>query len=298
VVQLNSGSDVEANIAAADGHVRAAVAHGARLVVLPEKWSAIGGREQLRAGAQALDGPAIGWAHAIARELGIDLIAGSIAELPTGNDPSDDPPRGSPNPQKRLSNTSVHVGPDGEVKAVYRKLHMFDVDIGGRRYCESDDEQPGEEIVASVLADGTALGMSICYDLRFPEVFRVLALGGARAIALPSAFTLGTTRDHWEVLVRSRAIENQVFMLAANQVGEHPGNHRSGGRSMIVDPWGVVLAQAGDGPGFALAQLDFARQDQIRASLPVLAHRRAGIYSSSLSRDFGSHLGTSIGGEG
>lgn len=264
MVQLNSGVDVEANIAAADRHVRAAAAHGAKLVVLPEKWTAIGGHDALRAAAQTLDGPAIGWAREAARELGIDLVAGSIAERVEG--------------QERLSNTSVHVGPDGEVKTVYRKLHMFDVEVEGRRYRESDGEQPGEEIVSSELANGTRLGLAICYDLRFPEVFRVLTLGGARTIALPSAFTLATTRDHWEVLVRSRAIENQVFVLAANQTGAHPGEHRSGGRSMIVDPWGVVLAQVADEPGFALAELDFACQDDIRSRLPVLTHRRPKAY--------------------
>jgi deaminated glutathione amidase len=277
VIQLNTGADVEANIAAADTYVRAAAAHGARLVVLPEKWTAIGGHAELQAAAQTLDGPAIGWARAAARELGIDLVAGSIAELPS-IDPSDDPPAGSSSPERRLSNTSVHVGPDGEVRAVYRKLHMFDVEVEGRRYRESDSEQPGDRIVASELSNGTKLGLAICYDLRFPEVFRVLALGGARTIVLPSAFTLPTTRDHWEVLVRARAIENQVYVLAANQVGEHPGGHRSGGRSLIVDPWGLVLAQAGDAPGYALAELDFARQDDIRARLPVLAHVRPEAY--------------------
>lgn len=261
---MNTGADVEANIAAADRHVRAAAAHGAQLVVLPEKWTAIGSHADLEAAAQTLDGPAIEWARKTARELGIDLVAGSIAERVEG--------------QERLSNTSVHVGPDGELKAIYRKLHMFDVEVGGRRYRESDGEQPGEQIVWSELANGSRLGLAICYDLRFPEVFRVLALGGARTIALPSAFTLATTRDHWEVLVRSRAIENQVFVLAANQTGAHPGEHRSGGRSMIVDPWGVVLAQAADEPGFALAELDFAVQDDIRARLPVLTHRRPKAY--------------------
>jgi deaminated glutathione amidase len=286
-VQLNTGADVEANIAAADTHVRAAAAHGAQLVVLPEKWTVIGGQAELRAGAQTLDGPAIGWARQTARELGIDLVAGSIAERVEG--------------RQRLSNTSVHVGPDGEIGAVYRKLHMFDVEVDGRSYRESDSEQPGEEIVASGLANGTKLGMAICYDLRFPEVFRVLALGGARAIALPSAFTLATTRDHWEVLVRARAIENQVFVLAANQTGAHPGEHRSGGRSMIVDPWGVVLAQVADEPGFALAELDFTRQDGIRARLPVLSHRRPKAYhraAGPIDRATGEHTSASVHGQG
>ena len=265
VVQLNSGADVEANIAAADLHVRAAVADGARLVVLPEKWTVMGGPAELRAGAQTLDGPAIAWARATARELELDLVAGSIAERVEG--------------RERLSNTAVHVGPDGEVRAVYRKLHMFDVEVDGHQYRESDTDEPGDEIVMSELADGTKLGLSICYDVRFPEVQRILALRGARVIALPAAFTLLTTRDHWPSLVRTRAIENQVFIVAANQVGAHPGGHRSGGRSMIVDPWGVVLAQVPDVVGHVVADLDFGRQDDIRKRLPALAHRRPDAYA-------------------
>jgi predicted amidohydrolase len=265
VVQLNSGADVEANIAAADLHVRAAAADGARLVVLPEKWTVMGGEAELRAGAQTLEGPAIAWARATARELELDLVAGSIAERVEG--------------RERLSNTAVHVGPDGEVRAVYRKLHMFDVEVDGHQYRESDTDEPGDEIVMSELADGTKLGLSICYDVRFPEVQRILALRGARVIALPAAFTLLTTRDHWPSLVRARAIENQVFIVAANQVGAHPGDHRSGGRSMIVDPWGVVLAQVPDVVGHVVAELDFGRQDDIRKRLPALAHRRPDTYA-------------------
>ncbi len=264
VVQLSSGADVEENIAAVDRQVRAAAADGARLIVLPEKWTVMGGPAELRAGAQTLEGSAIAWARETARELKLDLVAGSIAERVVG--------------REKLSNTTVHVGPDGEIRAVYRKLHMFDVEVDGHQYRESDSDEPGDEIVASELADGTRLGLSICYDVRFPEVSRVLALGGARVIALPAAFTLLTTRDHWPSLIRARAIENQVFVLAANQVGAHPGNHRSGGRSMIVDPWGVVLAQAPDEVGHVLAELDFERQDDIRRRLPVLAHRRPAAY--------------------
>jgi predicted amidohydrolase len=278
VVQLNSGSDVEANIAAADTRVRAAAADGASLVVLPEKWTVMGSPEDLRAGAQALDGSAIAWARATAAELKLDLVAGSIAER-RSPDSSEDP-RGGSASTRRLANASVHVGPDGEIKAVYRKLHMFDVEIEGKRYCESDTDEPGEEVVVSELEDGTKLGMSICYDLRFPELFRVLTLRGARIVVLPAAFTLPTTRDHWEALIRARAIENQVFVVAANQVGEHPGGHHSGGRSLIVDPWGTVLARAdGETPGHLVAELDFAHQDDIRKRVPLLAHRRPEVYS-------------------
>jgi len=263
-VQLNSSADLRANLASADRLTRAAAAEGASLIVLPEKWTAIGSDEQLRAAAETLEGQALSWARAIARELSLDLVAGSILELLPGQD--------------KLANTCVHVDPQGEIRATYRKLHMFDVEVGGRSYRESELEQPGDEIVLSHTAEGVELGLSICYDLRFPELYRILAVRGARVIAVPAAFTLATTRDHWETLLRARAIENQAFVVAANQVGAHPGGHRSGGRSMIVDPWGVVLAQAPDREGHVLAELDLERQLQIRSELPSLANRRPAAY--------------------
>ena len=161
---------------------------------------------------------------------------------------------------------------------MYRKIHMFDVEVEGRAYRESDVEDPGEEIVLSHAADGVELGLSICYDLRFPELYRILAVRGARVLTVPAAFTVPTTRDHWETLLRARAIENQAFVIAANQFGEHPGGMRSGGRSMIVDPWGLVLAQAPDGEGHITAEIDLERQSEIRAQLPSLANRRAEAY--------------------
>jgi deaminated glutathione amidase len=263
-VQLNSTADPAANIVVADRLTRAAAADGAKLIVLPEKWTAIGTDDELRAAAETLEGPAIEWARSTARELSVDLVAGSILERVAG--------------AEKLANTSVHVDPWGEVKAVYRKVHMFDVDVGGRSYRESDLEEPGAEIVLSATADGIELGLSVCYDLRFPELYRILAVRGARVIAVPAAFTLGTTRDHWETLLRARAIENQAFVIAANQVGSHPGGYRSGGRSMIVDPWGLVLAQAPDREGHIVAELDLERQREIRAQLPALANRRAEVY--------------------
>jgi deaminated glutathione amidase len=263
-VQLNSTADPAANLAVADRLTRAAAADGASLIVLPEKWTAIGSDEQSRAAAEPLDGPALSWARTTARELGVDLIAGSILERIEG--------------RERLANTSVHVDPSGELRAVYRKLHMFDVEVGGRTYRESELEEPGDEIVTSETASGVELGLSICYDLRFPELYRILAVRGARILTVPAAFTLATTRDHWETLLRARAIENQAFVIAANQVGAHPAGQHSGGRSMIVDPWGVVLAQAQDDEGHILADLDLVRQEQIRASLPALAGRRPEVY--------------------
>ena len=263
-VQLNSTADPASNLGVADRLTRAAAADGAKLIVLPEKWTAIGSDEDVRAAAESLDGPAIQWARAIARELRIDLVAGSILERVAG--------------RERLANTSVHVDPEGEVKAAYRKLHMFDVEVGGRTYRESELEEPGDEIVCSETSDGVELGLSICYDLRFPELYRILAVRGARILTVPAAFTLTTTRDHWETLLRARAIENQAFVIAANQVGAHPAGQHSGGRSMIVDPWGLVLAQAQDGEGHILADLDLERQADIRTRLPALANRRPEVY--------------------
>ena len=263
-VQLNATADQAANLAVADRLTRAAAADGASLIVLPEKWTAMGPEQDLRVAAEPLDGQVLQWARATARELGVDLIAGSFLERVSG--------------QEKLSNTSVHVSPDGELVAVYRKVHMFDVEVGGRAYRESALEQPGDEIVLSKSADGVELGLSICYDLRFPELYRILAVRGARVLSVPAAFTLATTRDHWETLVRARAIENQAFVVAANQIGAHPGGYESGGRSMIVDPWGVVLAQAPDSEMHIVAELDLERQSEIRARLPSLANRQPAAY--------------------
>jgi predicted amidohydrolase len=265
-IQLNSDEDARRNLAAADELTRAAAADGATLIVLPEKWNGLGGGEgAMERVAEPLDGPAIAWARATARELGVDLVAGSIAERRPDRD--------------KLSNTSVHVGPDGEIAGLYRKIHMFDVVVGGQEYRESATEEPGDEIALSRLADGTELGLSVCYDVRFPELFRILAIRGARVIALPAAFTKVTGRAHWEVLVRARAIENQAFVVAADQCGVHPpGDMESFGGSLIVDPWGEVLARAGDEPCFIAADLDFARQDQVREQLPSLANRMPDAY--------------------
>ncbi|WP_037410097.1 carbon-nitrogen hydrolase family protein [Candidatus Solirubrobacter pratensis] len=262
-VQLQSTPDRDRNLEAADRLTRAAARDGAELVVLPEKWPVLGTPEQTIAAAEPYDGPLLRWASDLARELGIDLVAGSFSER-TGGD--------------RGANTSIHAGPDGEIKATYRKIHMFDVEVGGKVYRESEREAPGDEIVLSETAQGTGLGLTICYDLRFPELYRILAVRGAQVIAVPAAFTLATTREHWEVLLRARAIEDQAFMVAANQVGEHAPGYRSGGRSMIVDPWGVVLAQAPDKETFVIAELDLERQQEIRRTLPSLANRRPEAY--------------------
>jgi deaminated glutathione amidase len=263
-VQLNSTEDTDRNLATADRLVREAAARGAELIVLPEKWNVLGRGEQMSAGAEALDGRVITWARETARELGVDLVAGSIVERVAGQD--------------KTSNTSVHIGTDGEVRAVYRKLHMFDVEVDGVRYAESEREQPGDDVVVSELAGGHGLAMSVCYDLRFPELYQAMSARGAEVISVPSAFTLATTRDHWELLLRARAIENQSFVVAANQIGTDGAGNRAGGRSMIIDPWGLVLASAPDAETAIVAELDFDRLGQVRARLPSLRHRRAEVY--------------------
>lgn len=264
VVQLRSTPDVAANQATADRLVREAAAVGARVVLLPEKWSVLGTTEDLEAGAQPLDGPAATWARETARELGIDLLAGSILVRRADG---------------LLQNTALHASPDGTL-GTYGKLHLFDADVAGVRYRESDREIAGDGVVSTTLADpdATRVGLSVCYDVRFPELYRALAAEGARILAVPAAFTERTTQAHWEILLRARAIENGAFVLAANQHGEHTPGVRSGGKSMIVDPWGTILAQAPDvDEAVVLADLDVARTDEVREGLPVLRQRRADV---------------------
>lgn len=269
-IQLTATADKDRNLATADRLVRAAAADGARLIVLPEKWTVLGETATLRAGAEPLDGPALTWARATARELGVDLIAGSIAEAPAAGDPD-----------RRNLNTCVHVGPDGADRAVYRKVHLFDVEVGGRSYRESESDRPGDSLVITTVEhDGgpVAVGLSICYDLRFPDLYARLADRGARILVVPAAFTEATTREHWLTLLKARAIENQCFVIAPNQIGEHTRGMRSGGRTAIVDPWGVTLATAPDTETHITADLDFEQQEAIRARLPSLHGRRPEVY--------------------
>ena len=264
-VQLQSSTETEENLASAERHVRAAAADGAELVVLPERLDIRGASADYAAGAEPLDGRPVSWARELARELAIDLVAGSVAERREGHE--------------RVSNTSVHVGPDGDIRAVYRKIHMFDVEVGGVEYRESEHSEPADELVLSEMANGVSLGLTICYDLRFPELYRILALRGARVITVPANFTRVTGEAHWEVLLRARAIENQVFVIAPGQ-GRRPGPEGdSYGNSMIVDPWGEVLARAPmEGDCFIAAELDLARQDEVREKLPSLANRVGAAY--------------------
>jgi deaminated glutathione amidase len=263
-VQLNSSTDKGDNLERAERLVARAAARGADLVLLPEKWNAIGSTETLVANAEPLDGgetvcAMAGWAA----QHGITLVGGSITERREGRD--------------KLSNTSYVFDPSGELVAVYRKIHMFDVDVGGHSYRESDAEEPGDETVVCDV-EGWKLGLTVCYDLRFPELYRILAVEGAEVITVPAAFTLYTGKDHWELLLRARAVENQCFVVASNEWGAIEGGKAVYGRSMIVDPWGVVLAQAPDEDTVVSAELDRSRLQQVRENLPSLASRRPSAY--------------------
>jgi predicted amidohydrolase len=262
-IQLTSAADRARNLDMATKLIAGAAGDGSRLIVLPEMFNVLGEAEVLRAGAEPLDGPSLRWAAEQALRHRVWLVAGSIMERMAG--------------QERILNTSCLFDPAGGRRATYRKIHLFDCDVPGASYHESATVMPGRDIVRTE-AESVPLGLSICFDLRFPELFRILALGGARLIALASAFTERTGRDHWEVLVRARAIENQVFVIAANQIGASTPKLRWYGRSMIVDPWGVVLAQAPDRESYIVADLDFAEQDRVRAQLPSLANRRPEAY--------------------
>jgi predicted amidohydrolase len=265
-VQLTATADTAANLSNAGALIDAAAARGAELIVLPELFSCTGTRSELIAGAEPLDGPTLRWAADQARAHGCWLVAGSIPERRGGD---------------RVANTSCLVSPTGEVAATYRKVHLFDNDVPGAAFRESATFEAGDELVVCD-APPLSIGMATCYDLRFPEQFRALALRGARLVVVPAAFTATTGPPHWEVLLRARAIEDQVFIVAADQVGDSSPSLHWHGHSMIVDPWGRILAEAATSePGVIIADLDIAEQDRIRAALPSLANRRPDAYGTS-----------------
>jgi deaminated glutathione amidase len=263
-VQLTSRADKTENLEKAERLVAEAAASGADVVLLPEKWNAIGGVETLHEAAETIeDGESVEAMRGWAARHGITLVGGSITERRAG--------------REKLSNTSLVFDPDGELVAVYRKIHLFDVDVGGQRYRESEAEEPGEEPVVARL-EGWPIGLTVCYDLRFPELYRILALEGAELVTVPAHFTLYTGKDHWHVLLRARAIENQNYVAAAAQIGETIAGKPSYGRSLIVDPWGIVLAQAPDEETVIVAELDRERLEEVRRNLPSLANRQAAAY--------------------
>ncbi len=266
-IQMTSGADKAHNLATAEKLIRAAHARGARFVGVPENFSWMGPEPERDQNAEPLEGPTLQRMAALAKELKLTLLAGSVLE--TGA-----PPQRSEDRKERLYNTSCLFGPGGERLGVYRKIHLFDVEVGdGQTYRESAAVAPGQEVVVAE-APFAKVGLSVCYDLRFPELYRLQSKAGAQLLTVPAAFTLMTGKDHWEVLLRARAIENQCHVFAPAQWGRHPKDRLTFGHAMVVDPWGLVLAQASDGEGFALAELDFELTARVRRNLPALQHRR------------------------
>ena len=259
-VQMTSVAQKSQNLATATRLVEEVARRGAKLVALPELFNCLGEPETIAAQAETIPGPTTQAMSELAARLEVTLLAGSIAERAVESD--------------QVYNTSLLFSPAGEQLACYRKIHLFDIDLPGSvTFQESQLMAPGGRILVTQTPLGK-LGQATCYDLRFPELFRRLVDAGAEVFAVPSAFTQATGRDHWEVLLRARAIENQVYVIAPNQYGRHSPSINTYGRSMIIDPWGTVLATAADGEGVITADIDSKRQTEIRARLPALIHRR------------------------
>ena len=262
-IQMSSTPEKRENMRTAKRLIRNAASAGAELVALPELWSCHGLEKVYRENAEPIPGPTTDFLGELARDLGIYVLGGSILE-------------GRPDSEK-LSNTSTVFGPDGNLSAVYRKIHLFDVKVSDREYLESASIAPGREVVTAKAGVAT-LGLTVCYDVRFPELYRLLVLHGADVLMVPAAFTLQTGKDHWELLLRARAVENQAFVVAPAQWGQKADGRWTYGRSMIVDPWGTVLATCPDRDGHALAELDLDYLDRFRAEFPALANRRPEAY--------------------
>ncbi len=264
VVQLNTQDNVAENLGRVRHWVSEAASAGAQLVALPENFAFMGEEAQKRELAEKVDGAfpgqILGALSEVATKHGVWIVGGGMPER------NED--------VTRPYNTSVLIDPKGQVAATYRKVHLFDVSLpDGTSLRESAATSAGAEAVTAEVL-GVRLGLSVCYDIRFPELYRRLVDQGARIVTVPSAFTLTTGKDHWHPLLRARAIENQVYVLAPAQHGKHPRGRQTYGKSLIVDPWGEVVAQCSEGEGFATAQLDFAYQDRVRTSLPSLLHRK------------------------
>ncbi len=262
MVQMCSTADLAANLAEACRWVGEAAAAGAKLVALPENFACLCREGEAITCAQGLDGEIVGELRRWAQRHRLYLLGGSFPEVIPG--------------EKRVYNTSVFITPNGEIGAVYRKIHLFDVDLsaaGGAHFQESARIAPGNELCVAETEFG-GVGLSICYDLRFPELYRALVDRGARFLAVPSAFTCETGKDHWAILLRARAIENQCFVLAPAQWGRHAPDRTSYGRALIADPWGIVIAQAPDQPCAIVADCCLETQDRLRVALPALSHRR------------------------
>jgi predicted amidohydrolase len=267
-VQMTSRDDLDANLATAERLVRRAASRGAVLVGLPENVTFMGPEEAKLTTAERFAlgpvhsdaGKVARWAASLARETGTWLLLGGVAEQTSD--------------AKRVHNAALVVNPSGEIAAHYRKLHLFDVSLAdGSEYRESKVVEAGRD-VAVVETPAGRLGLSICYDVRFPELYRKLVDQGATLLAVPAAFTVPTGRDHWHVLLRARAIEAQCYVIAPAQWGSHGHGRTTYGHALICDPWGTVIAECGDGEGIAMAEIDPGRVANVRAQLPSLRHRR------------------------
>jgi deaminated glutathione amidase len=262
-IQMSSTPNKAENLETAEHLIRQSASAGAELVALPELFSCHGLEKAYRENAEPVPGPTTGVLGELARELGVYVLGGSILEGEPG--------------AERLHNTSTFFDPSGELTAVYRKIHLFDVKAPDRDYLESNTVAPGREIVTAKAGPAT-LGLSVCYDVRFPELYRLLALRGAEILAVPAAFTLQTGKDHWELLLRARAVENQAYVVAPAQWGQKADGRWTYGRSVVIDPWGTVLATCPDRDGFALATLDLDYLDRFRTEFPALKNRRPEAY--------------------
>jgi predicted amidohydrolase len=265
VIQMNSTSDVEDNLKRAENLIMEAAGKGARVVGLPENFAFMGPDEDRTQYSQDLSGSIVRFLKRVAREGSVILLGGSFLER-------------SAEHHGKSFNTSVLVNPKGEIAGIYRKLHLFDVDLpGGPVYKESAYIEPGREMSVCEV-EGIWFGLTICYDLRFPELFRHLAMKGAKIIFVPSAFTLLTGKDHWFPLLQARAIENQVYILAPAQYGTHGASRHTYGHAAIVDPWGTVLAQAPDRECVVCADYLPGYQEEVRRRIPVFSHLRTDLY--------------------
>ncbi len=267
-IQMTSRADIAQNQEAVARLVKEAANEGCKLAVLPECFLLFGGEAQKLSTAEQLSAtpffstdeqPLLLWCASLARQHSIDLVLGGFWE--------------ASEMRGKVHNTSVYVARNGEVTASYRKIHLYDVDLAdGTSLRESDTVAPGHEVVTADAPFGK-LGLSVCYDVRFPELYRKLIDLGSIALSIPAAFTLTTGKDHWHVLLRARAIESQSYVIAAAQCGHHHGTRHTYGHALIVDPWGVVLAECGDGDGLAIAYVDPQVVARIRRQLPSLRHR-------------------------
>lgn len=259
-IQMNSGAQKQQNLDTATRLIRKAAESGASFIGLPENFAWMGPEPERDQNAENVDGPLLSQMAELAKSLKVSLLAGSVLEAGA--------------PGNRLYNTSVLFGPEGQRLAVYRKIHLFDVEVGdGQTYKESAAVAPGAEVVVADTALGK-VGLSVCYDLRFPELYRRHSEAGAVLLTVPAAFTLMTGKDHWEVLLRARAIENQAYVLAPAQQGRHPKDRLTWGHAMVIDPWGLVTARASEGEGMAVAEFDAEYINKVRRTLPALQHRR------------------------